>query len=89
VVNSDNYEKYIETDTHKNKVLIFTEKKNTPPLIKSLSKTYKEKLGFGQVKKDPELFAKFGVTTFPTLMVLTDPLDYKGELYDMTELKID
>ena len=58
-------------------------------MIKSLSKTYKEKLNFGQIKKDPELFKKFGIDKFPTLMVLTDPHDYKGEIYDMTELKID
>ena len=89
VVTDENYEKFIETDQHKNKVLIFTERKNTAPLIKSLSKTYKEKLSFGQVKKDPELFKKFGVTTFPTLMVLTDPTGYKGEVYDMKEMKID
>jgi|TARA_B110001450_G_scaffold252932_1_gene275507 hypothetical protein len=54
-----------------------------------LSKTYKEKLSFGQVKRDPELFAKFGVTTFPTLMVLSDPVGYKGEVYDMADMKID
>jgi len=41
------------------------------------------------VKKDPELFKKFGVTTFPTLMVLTEPAGYKGEVYDMKEMKID
>lgn len=70
-------------------MLIFTERKNTAPLIKSLSKTYKDKLSFGQVKKDPELFKKFGITTFPTLMALTDPTDYKGEVYDMKEMKID
>jgi len=89
VVTDENYEKFIETDPHKNKVLIFTEKKNTAPLIKALSKTYKEKLSFGQVKRDPELFKKFGVTTFPTLMVLSDPTAYKGEVYEMTEMKID
>ena len=89
VVTDENYEKFTETDPQKNKVLIFTERKNTAPLIKSLSKTYKEKLSFGQVKNDPELFKKFGVTAFPTLMVLTDPAGFKGEIYDMKEIKID
>jgi hypothetical protein len=89
VVTNENYAKFTDTDPHKNKVLIFTERKNTAPLIKSLSKTYKEKLSFGQVKNDPELSKKFGVTTFPTLMVLTDPEGFKGEIYDMKEIKID
>ena len=89
VVTNENYENFIETDVQKNKVLIFTERKNTAPLIKSLSKTYKEKFSFCQVKNDHELFKKFGVTAFPNYIVLTDPASYMGEIYDMKEIKID
>ena len=33
--------------------------------------------------------AKFGVTKVPTIMVLTDPYNFQGEIYDMTDKKID
>jgi hypothetical protein len=69
--------------------LLFTDRKTTAPLFKSLSKTYKDKLVFGEVKKEAKLIANFGVTKIPTLMVLTDPLEYKGEVYDMSNIKID
>jgi len=63
--------------------LLFTDRKTTAPLFKSLSKTYKDKLMFGEVKKEPKLIANFKVEKIPTLMVITDPFEYKGELYDM------
>jgi len=71
--------------------LLFTDKKFTPPLFKSLSKTYKEKLIFGEVrqKNDPELLQKFGVTEMPSIIALTDPYTYQGEKFDSGELKID
>lgn len=50
-VNEENYNEFAEADPSKNKILYFTERKNTAPLIKSLSKTYKDKLTFGEVKK--------------------------------------
>jgi protein disulfide-isomerase A6 len=63
IVNKDNYQKFIDQDPNKNKILIFTDRKTTAPLFKSLSKTYKDKLTFGEVKKgEEELYAKFGVT---------------------------
>jgi len=64
---------FIEGSPDKNKVLLFTDRKTTAPLFKSLSKTYKDKLVFGEVKKDAELYAKFGITASPALLVLTDP----------------
>jgi hypothetical protein len=63
IVNKDNYQKFIDQDPSKHKILIFTDRKTTAPLFKSLSKTFKDKLTFGEVKKgEEELFAKFGVT---------------------------
>lgn len=63
----------------KNKVLIFTDRKSTAPLFKSLSKTYKEKLVFGEVKKDPKLMEKFGIKESPAFLVVTDAANYQGE----------
>lgn len=51
LVNKDNYEDFIKRDSSKNKILIFTERKTTAPLYKAMSKTYKEKLLFGEVRK--------------------------------------
>ena len=45
----------------------------------------------GEVKKQHEqaLFEKFNVVNTPTLMALTDPNNYIGEIYDTNEMKID
>jgi tRNA(Leu) C34 or U34 (ribose-2'-O)-methylase TrmL len=51
VVTSENYDSFVEQDPSKNKILLFTDRKTTAPLFKSLSKTYKDKLLFGEVKK--------------------------------------
>ena len=50
VVTQNNYQSFIDQAPQKNKILLFTDKKVTPPLYKSLSKTYKEKLIFGEVR---------------------------------------
>ena len=44
---------------------------------------------FGEVKKEPKLLENFGVTKTPTLMVVTDPSGFKGETYEMTDIKVD
>lgn len=88
-VTEENYENWIQESPDKNKVLLFTDRKSTAPLFKSLSKTYKDKLMFGEVKKEPKLIENFKVTKIPTLMVVTDPYEYKGDLYDMNDIKID
>lgn len=93
-MNSENYESFINDDASKNKILLFTDKKKTSPLFKSLSKAFKDRLSFGEIRKSEEsgsegLFKKFGVTETPTLMALSDPANFKGELYDTKEMKID
>ena len=69
--------------------MLFTDRKATAPLFKSLSKTYKNKLVFGEVKKEPELQKKFGIEKLPALIVVTDPYKYEGEQYNMEGIKID
>lgn len=77
----------------KNKILLFSESKSVKPLFKSLSKTFKDKLSFGIVRKIDDtpdgLFAKFKIDKTPTLLALTDPANYIGEVVDTTEMKID
>ncbi len=51
IVTSDNYEQFVSRDPSKYKVLLFTERKSTPPIYKALSKQYKDKLLLGEVRK--------------------------------------
>ena len=68
---------------------MFTERKSTAPLFKALSKQYKDKLLFGEVRSSEKALAKsFGVTEYPKIMVVTDSHFYKGDVYE-GELKID
>lgn len=47
-VSSSNYQDFVKNDIFK--VLLFTNKKSTPPLLKALSKDFKDKLVFGEVR---------------------------------------
>ena len=49
-VNTDNFESFIERDPQKHKILHFTEKKSTPTVIKAISKKYRDKLNFGEIR---------------------------------------
>ena len=89
VVTESNYESWIERDASKNKVLVFTERKTTAPLFKALSKQYKDKLVFGEVRKSEVALAeKFGIKNFPSWVVITDPFDYTSDTFN-EEFKID
>ncbi len=86
----DSYTSFVERDPTKYKVLLFTERKTTAPIFKALSKQFKDKLLFGEVRKSQaeDLVAKFKVTQFPTLLAITDPFSFESETYQ-GELKID
>jgi len=47
LVTSSNYESFIQTDPTLNTLILFSDKKSTPPLFKALSKDLKGKLVFG------------------------------------------
>ena len=73
VINKDNYNDFITSYPERYHVLLFTTKKTTPPLFKSLSKDYLNHLSFGEVRQtENELIKTFNVDKFPTLMVLTN-----------------
>ena len=74
-VSDENYGSFIERDrATKHKILLFTEKKATPTIYKALSKKYLDRLTFGEIKQSEESLIKlFGITTFPTILALTDP----------------
>ena len=74
IINKDNYNDFMTTHPERYHVLLFTSKKTTPPLFKSLSKDYLNHLSFGEVRQtQTELIKTFNVDKFPTLMVVTNP----------------
>ena len=83
-VNKENYDSFAERDRMtKHKIILFTDKKATPTIFKALSKKHIDRLNFGEIKQgEEELLKLFGVTTFPTILALTEPEDYKGEQYE-------
>lgn len=91
VVNIENYSTtFVERDRlTKNKILLFTDKKSTPAIYKALSKRFKDRLMFGEVRKSEEELCKlFGVTEFPTILAITDPENMQGDKYT-GDLKVD
>lgn len=81
-VNSNNYQEFLESEPDSAKILLFTEKKTTPPLLKALSKEFKGKVLFGEVRSsENNLVTEFNIGKFPTLVGISDPLNvYSGDI---------
>lgn len=89
LITTQTYEQFVTTQPTKFHVLLFTERKSTPPIYKALSKQYKDKLLFGEVRKsDTEMLSNFKVSEFPKIVIITDPFAYEGEVYS-GEIKYD
>lgn len=83
IVTDENYQSFISREAQNEKALIFSDKKYPNALMKSLSKIYKGKILFGYVRNtETELIRKFNIQKYTTLMVLTDPENYIGEVYN-------
>jgi hypothetical protein len=54
VVSSETYQSFLDRDPTKYHVILFTERKTTAPIFKALSKQFKDKLLFGEVRKTSE-----------------------------------
>ena len=73
IINKDNYNDFMTTHPERYHVLLFTSKKSTPPLFKSLSKDYLNHLSFGEIRQsETDLIKAFNINKFPTLVVVTD-----------------
>jgi DnaJ family protein C protein 16 len=82
-LNSNNYGEFITNNPTNHKVLFFTSRKSTAPLLKALSKFFKGKLSFGEIRQsEKELVDRYGIQNFPTAMVVTDADNFKGVTYD-------
>ncbi|CAM0136133.1 hypothetical protein VKS41_005474 [Umbelopsis sp. WA50703] len=76
---------FLETDNSTMpKALLFTDKPTTTPLYKALSVDFVDRMLFGEVKKSvKEAVESFGISNFPTLVVLTPDsgaVEYSGKL---------
>ena len=54
IVSEDNYLSFTERVHQKNHVLLFTDKKSTPAIMKALSKNYLNKLVMGEIRASEE-----------------------------------
>ncbi len=83
VINSNNYGDFINENPTQHKVVLFTQRKSTPPLFKALSKHFKDKLSLGEIRQtEKELTQRFDVKAFPTVLVISDGENYKGIKYE-------
>lgn len=83
VVNNQNYGDFITSNPSNHKVILFTSKKVTPPLLKAISKRYQSKLYFGEVRQsETEIIQRFNVVKFPTLLVVADGETHSGVVYE-------
>merc|ERR1711963_399128 len=70
VVNK-NIDAFLKDGAELNKVVLFTDKKKTTNLYKALAVEFKDRLAFSEVhKSNAALVEEFGVTTFPTFVVV-------------------
>ena len=89
VINKDNYNDFMTSHPERYHVLLFTSKKTTPPLFKSLSKDYLNHLNFGEVRQsEKELIKTFNIDKFPTLIVITNLETNEYDLFK-EEIKYD
>ena len=89
IINKDNYNDFTSSHPERYHVLLFTSKKSTPPLFKSLSKDYLNHLSFGEIRQtETELIKNFNVNKFPTLLVITDLENNEYDLFK-DEIKYD
>jgi len=61
---------FLARESKLNKVLLFSDKSTVSNLYKALAIDFLNRLEFAQVSKDSSLVSKYGVSTFPTLIVL-------------------
>lgn len=54
IVSEENFQSFCERDHTKHHVLLFTDKKSTPAIMKALSKQYLNKLIMGEVRASEE-----------------------------------
>lgn len=71
---------FFSNATFFNKVILFTEKKNTPNLFRGLSNYFYDRILFGEIRSDQEeLISRFNIKKFPFIIVLENSFYLKEE----------
>jgi len=55
IVNERNYEEFVRKEPNNAKVVLFSEKKKTPPILSALSKLFRGQLVFGEIRSSEEM----------------------------------
>ncbi|OKL59474.1 hypothetical protein UA08_05266 [Talaromyces atroroseus] len=85
-VTDKDYESWVLEDDESPKAILFTEKGTTSGLLRSLAIDFLGGIKFAQVRsKESETVDKFGITSFPTLVLLpsgndAEPIVFEGEM---------
>lgn len=80
-VNNNNVDSFINDHPNLPKIILFTDKKNTPLIFKRLSVLFDKKLEIGIVRKDmTSIIDKYKVKSFPKIMAIG--VDKKRKFYE-------
>lgn len=63
-------------------LVLFTERKESSLLYRSLANIYSNQVVFSEIHKNDPFAKKFKIDKYPTLMMLTDPTNYKGVIFE-------
>lgn len=86
-LNSDNLENFLGNSDY-NKLILFTNKKQTPLIFRGLSNYFLNQLLFGEVEKEQvDLIKRFDIKTFPTLMIYKTQED-QDDILDEPKIEI-
>lgn len=84
-------DKFLQSDLIENKVILFTNKKETPLLYRALTSEYRDRLEFADVNESvEEVIKEYNIEKFPTLIALVknDDGTYEREEYE-SDMKIE
>lgn len=84
LVEENAFRRWLSSDDKVPKAIFFTDRKTTPPLMKTLSIEFKGRAALGVVLAGAEasLVARFGVKERPTLLYISDEDTLDGDLFD-------
>ena len=80
-INNNNFDSFINDHPNLPKIMLFSDKKNTPLIFKKLSILYDKKIEIGIVRKDmTAIISKYKIKSFPKIMAIG--VDKKVKYYE-------
>lgn len=81
-LNEKNFMSTVQTNFGKTMLILFTERKESSLLYRSMANLYSNQVVFCEVQKSDPFIKKFNVSKFPSLMILNDPTNFTGIMFD-------